>query len=195
MSTLSDISYIKKVNQISIIKKIEETGAASCTDLADQLKLSITSVLKNAKQLKHKNILIEKGEAESSGGRRPMLYMLNTRYRFIIGVDFSSEPIRIALVDMSGNIVELLNLLRIKKKIDIETIERVKAEISGILAANKVTYDQISVIVIGMQGIVNEATGEVVTFNWFEDMKWIDVGKVYHSRPKREPVCILAGYL
>jgi len=173
LGTLNN-GYIKKINQELIINEIRNRGVISRVNLAELLHLSIPGVSKNVKQLVNRNILIEMGEGESIGGRRPKLYSLNSNYRFIVGVDFSSEVIRIALVNMDGNILELNNLSRTKKRINIQTIKKMKDKINEMLSRNKVLNNQISVIVMGMQGIVNEVTGEIVTFNWFEDMQRID---------------------
>ncbi len=177
MGTLNN-GYIKKINQELIINEIRNRGVISRVNLAELLHLSIPGVSKNVKQLVNRNILIEMGEGESIGGRRPKLYSLNSNYRFIVGVDFSSEVIRIALVNMDGNILELNNLSRTKKRINIQTIKKMKDKINEMLSRNKVLNNQISVIVMGMQGIVNEVTGEIVTFNWFEDMQRIDIRKI-----------------
>lgn len=96
---------IRRTNQGLIIEIIRQAGLISRADLAKTLQLSAPTVSANIERLLHRNVLLEVGSGDSSGGRRPILLKLNPDYGFVAGVDLSSDRVRIALVDFTGEIM------------------------------------------------------------------------------------------
>jgi N-acetylglucosamine repressor len=110
------------------------------------------SVSKNRNFLVKKKILSEIGEGDSIGGRRPILLEFNYNYGYIIGVDLSSQDLKIALGNLKSEIIEL-------RKIDISNVKRgkkildiVSENIIDIFAKNNLKLKQLLVIAVGFPG-------------------------------------------
>lgn len=96
---------IRRTNQGLILEIIRQSGLISRADLAKTLQLSAPTVSANIERLLKRNVLSEVGSGDSSGGRPPILLKLNPDYGFMAGVDLSSDRVRIALVDFTGEIM------------------------------------------------------------------------------------------
>lgn len=92
-------------------------GDTSKVELAKQLNLSMPTVLTNVNELMETGLVTEKGELESTGGRKAILIGLKKDYRYAIGVDITAHHLGIVLVDLCG---EVLKQQRIRMKFDAE---------------------------------------------------------------------------
>lgn len=92
-------------------------GDTSKVELAKQLNLSMPTVLSNVNELMETGLVTEKGELESTGGRKAVLIGLKKDYRYAIGVDITAHHLGIVLVDLCG---EVLKQQRIRMKFDAE---------------------------------------------------------------------------
>jgi len=102
---------IRRTNQGLIIEIIRQVGLISRADLAKTLQLSAPTVSANVERLLNRNVLLEVGSGGSRGGRPPILLKLNPDYGFMAGVDLSSDRVRIALVDFTGEIMSQKTIL------------------------------------------------------------------------------------
>jgi predicted NBD/HSP70 family sugar kinase len=159
--TAGNQGTIKENNQQLIIDTLVKNGATSRAELAKNLKLSAPSVSKNINDLIKKNILIEIGEGDSIGGRRPILVQFNYNYGYIIGVDMSGQELKIALANLKSEIIELrtIDISNINKGKEI--LDIIADNIFNIFAKNHLPIDKLLVIAIGFPGII-EDTGRVV---------------------------------
>jgi len=152
---------IKENNQQLIIDTLVKKGANSRADLAKMLKLSAPSVSKNINDLLKKKILLEIGEGDSIGGRRPILVQFNYNYGYIMGVDLSGQDLKIALANLKSEIIELRTIDISNVKIGKKILDIVAENIVDILSQNNLMLKQLLVIALGFPGIL-EDSGRVV---------------------------------
>ena len=153
---------IKENNQKFIIDTLIERGATSRADLAKLLKLSAPSVSNNINQLLQKKLLLEIGEGDSAGGRRPILLDFNYRYGYIIGVDLSGQDLKIALSNLKPEIIELRQIDIANPKSGQAILDIIIENILAIFAEHQLGLKQLLTIVVGFPGVVNEATGRMI---------------------------------
>ncbi|HBI61776.1 MAG TPA: N-acetylglucosamine repressor [Lachnospiraceae bacterium] len=107
----------KKATKYNILSYMLNYGDTSKVELAKQLNLSMPTVLTNVNELMETGLVTEKGELESTGGRKAILIGLKKDYRYAIGVDITAHHLGIVLVDLCG---EVLKQQRIRMKFDAE---------------------------------------------------------------------------
>lgn len=159
--TAGNQGTIKENNQKLIIDTLVKRGATSRAELAKVLKLSAPSVSKNINYLLEKRILREIGEGDSIGGRRPILLEFNYNYGYIIGVDLSSQDLKIALANLNSEIIELRSIDISNIKIGKEILNIVKENIDDIFKKNNLKLKQLLAVALGFPGII-EDTGRLI---------------------------------
>jgi predicted transcriptional regulator len=83
-----------------IIKRLYFDKAMSCAGLSQLFDKSIPSIAKAINELIKEGFVIEQGYAPSSGGRRPLMYAINTNAMFILAVAMDQLSARIQLIDL-----------------------------------------------------------------------------------------------
>lgn len=160
--TAGNQSMVKENNQQFIIEALIKKGATSRAELAKLLKLSAPSVSNNINQLLQKKILLEVGEGDSIGGRKPILLDFNYDYGYIIGVDLSSQNLKIALSNLKPEIIELRTVDISGERNGKSILKLMNATIADILSKNNLKPRQLFTIVLGFPGVFNEETGRLI---------------------------------
>ena len=178
MTTVTDKYVIREMNEKLVLKTIIQEESISRADLAKQLNLNKTSVSSIVSDLIDKDLILETGSGESSGGRKPILVMFNRKAGFSLSFDVGPDYISSLLTYLDGSFVadsymstnntsaeEISDLLK-------ETIE---THLSRLASS---TYGIIG-ICIGLHGIVNE---NKLNFSPFYSFNQVDLKKELESR-------------
>jgi len=155
MTTVTDKYVIREMNEKLVLRTIIGEETISRADIAKQLNLNKTSVSSIVADLIEKDLIIETGSGESSGGRKPILVMFNNKAGYSLSFDIGPDYISSLLTYLDGSFVAdsytsaepvtgdaLFAVLK-------EYIEKYLNQIP------KSTYG-ITGICIGLHGIVNE---------------------------------------
>src|SRR4051812_46728021 len=92
-------------NHLSIIKTLYFNGVISCSDISKITGASIPNVSKNINELIESGYVLEKGFAESKGGRKPLMYSLVADKFYIVSVAMDQFSTKIAIVDLNKNFI------------------------------------------------------------------------------------------
>ena len=180
---------VKENNQQFIIDTLIKKGAASRAELAKNLKLSAPSVSNNIQQLLRQKILLEIGEGDSLGGRRPILLDFNYNYGYLISVDLSSHNLKIALANLKPEIIELRTIDISAEKNGKNILNIIVKNISDILAKNNLRTKQLLIIAFGFPGVINEATGDLIVHPlWLNVWDDINIREVIRQKFKVEVI-------
>lgn len=96
---------IKDNNKKQIYQLIEDFPGISRTQIAEQLKLSKTTVSALVDELMHENFVIDEGASASSRqGRKPNSLVVNNSDNYVIVLNWHKDNLEIALVDSAMNI-------------------------------------------------------------------------------------------
>ena len=98
--SLKKLSYRKQ-----IIKQLYFNNTLSCTGISIEIGKSIPYTGKLIEELIDEGYVIETGLAESTGGRRPLMYSLSEHMLYVAVVVIDQYITRIAVVDMKNNSV------------------------------------------------------------------------------------------
>lgn len=101
----ANASYINKLNKIKIINLIRSSKGISRADIAKKTRLSPPTVSRIVEDLIEEELVIEVGEGESKGGRRPTLLEFSGENHYIIGIDLGTTNIYGVLTDLNAQII------------------------------------------------------------------------------------------
>ncbi|MFZ5968197.1 MAG: ROK family protein [Bacillota bacterium] len=157
-----DQSMVRINNQQLIIELVKNEGLLSRADLAKKLNMSKPTISTNIESLLKQGILKEIGEGDSMGGRKPILLEFNKFYKYVIGIDLSSEHVNVAVGNLNGEVqgMDQIDLTKVIKEEEI--LQELFRCIERLLAAEEIDQKDLGAITIASPGIVNEETGEFV---------------------------------
>lgn len=90
---------------IDLLKLIFINGKSTNAKLLDSTKMKKSTLIRSMKVLVENNLIVETAPGESTGGRRPSVFDVNTKSYFVIGVDISRTYVDIVVTDLKMNIV------------------------------------------------------------------------------------------
>lgn len=99
-----DQETIKDLNRKKILKLLYEKKELTKLELAKQTGISIPTVINNINLLLEEGIVMEKGVATSTGGRKPVIIAFLPDSRFSFGVDISPGAVRVILTNIHSEI-------------------------------------------------------------------------------------------
>ncbi|WP_040410845.1 ROK family transcriptional regulator [Desulfosporosinus sp. OT] len=99
---------VRKINRNAIYRFLYKHDPISIQEIAQTLNMSLPTVTQNLKELQERDLIIESGLFESTGGRKAKAITYNS-LKYAIGLDITRNHVGIVLIDLSG---KLLNNVR-----------------------------------------------------------------------------------
>ncbi|MFD0961474.1 ROK family transcriptional regulator [Paenibacillus chungangensis] len=165
-----DPALIKQINTSIVLECILQYAPLSRAAIAQKTGLNKATVSSLVQDLIDRQLVLEVGAGASSGGRKPVMLMFNSRAGFAIGIDVGVNYLRSILTDLDGTMLQQLHHPVIDCRHDAvitaisECIDQFKQQ------APDSPYGIIG-IGVGVPGIVNEE-GTVV---FAPNMGWSQV--------------------
>ena len=97
---------VKKKNRNRIYRYMCKAGTVSNPDIAYELKLSLPTVTQNTKELIKMGLIEEKGELESTGGRKAKALSITSNSKMAFGIDITRNHIGFLLTNLLGDILK-----------------------------------------------------------------------------------------
>jgi predicted NBD/HSP70 family sugar kinase len=156
----------KERRNLAILDIIRRTKEVSRAEISKITHLNIVTISNYIDDYIAKGLVLEKGFDVSTGGRRPELLEINSKYGYTIGVDLGSPHITEdssiigVIVDTAGRTIS-----KIKVKKEDEPQEKFVGRISGVvrdlITKSKVPKERIKGIGIGIWGVLDRYKGTV----------------------------------
>jgi N-acetylglucosamine repressor len=166
-----DSLLIKRINQMAILRYVQQNEPSSRYDIARACGLSNSTVSTLIAELMEIGIIKNVGEGPSIGGRRPVVLGINEEAGHVIAVDVGSTSITCGRVDLHAKIHDKLTIRASKDPATslAETVELVKT-----VHDQAVSQESPPILGIGVAtaGYVRPATGIVVSAS---NLGWRDV--------------------
>ena len=147
---------IKHINQRRIITLLCDRRTINQVDIAEEINASLPTVISNVNDLVQDGILQQGGVGNSRGGRKPIVVNINESYKYILGIDFLVDTIKIVLFNfvMEPVVTEEIQSSRF---LDFDEImDKLLVMIKDMLLMHNITLKQLIGIGISIPGIVNE---------------------------------------
>ena len=150
----------KNITKSKIVNYIINNKITSKAELAQGLSLSMPTVLSNVNELIERNMVIEIGEYESTGGRKAKRIGINPAYKYAVGVVITANHLGIVLLNMQ---YEIEKTVRMRLKFSTETSYCLKvAEMVEDFLKDVEDREKILGIGISIPGIIDQENRLVV---------------------------------
>jgi N-acetylglucosamine repressor len=166
-----DSLLIKRINQMAILRYVQQNEPSSRYDIARACGLSNSTVSTLIAELMEIGIIKTVGEGPSIGGRRPVVLGINEEAGHVIAVDVGSTSITCGRVDLHAKIHDKLT---IKASKDPATSLAATVELVKTVHDQAVSQESPPILGVGVAtaGYVRPSTGIVVSAS---NLGWRDV--------------------
>lgn len=150
------------VQEAQVVDALRRQAAISRTDISRLTNWSRPKVTSVVDKMIDRGFLMEVGEGDSQGGRRPTMLRLNDRLGYLIGVDIGATSMDLALADLNAQV-----LMRDSGPADVRSspdalLGEVKARLLKMVQQQGLLSEQILGLGIGVPGPVDFARGVLV---------------------------------
>ena len=155
---------IKEINKINILRLIMTSGPISRVVISKHLDISRPTVTEYTRELLDEGLIEESGKSDSSpaGGKKAVLLTLNEKAGYIIAAMIGVRTIRIALTNLSSEIVKIIKIPTEEWKGPEKVIENIADKINMIISESKIPKEKFIGIGIGTSGLVDSRIGKVI---------------------------------
>lgn len=171
---------IKDINRSLVIKEIRMNGPISRTDISKNLNLGLSTVTNIVEELENQNLVHEVGEADSTGGRKPILLEFNYNYGYIIGIKIEENNLIFALTNLKSEIIEK-RVVPFKKGTNSNTVLNMVVENIEKLIT-KIPYNKnLMGIGVAVSGLVDQQKGKLIysgMLNWSN----VEIGNILENK-------------
>lgn len=152
-----------------IIKLLYYKKVLSLTDLSKLTQKSLPLITSTVNGLVEEGQVIEQGLAPSTGGRRPIMFLLNPNYKkYIVAVAMDQFIARLTIYDLSNKKVLPTQLVNLDMSA-ADSPEELIDFINGCIEKSKINRADLLGVGIGMPGFVNAEKGINYSFLQIED--------------------------
>lgn len=149
---------MRQMNRSLVLNTIRLEGPISRAQIARESGLSAATVSGLVTELILEELVFEREEGDSSGGRRPVLLSLKPSGGFVIGIKLMEDHLIGALTNLEANVVTSTNVpFSGMNPEDVITV--IKHAVDELLAENKLPQSKLLGVGVGLAGIVDQDTG------------------------------------
>jgi len=158
-----------------VFDEIANQRLVSKADLMSRFSLPSSSMTRMLDELLAKGLIAESGFGDSTGGRKPILYRINSEYGYIFGLEISRIYSSLGLYDMQMNTLSFSRWTMSDEMTPQRLVEHVASTARSFLESNRIPRDQIIGIGIGAVGPLQPETGIILEPQFFGSPGWSNV--------------------
>ena len=147
-----------------IIQELYFSSGACSLELSKRLNKSLSLISRIVNEMIEEGLVVEKGFAISSGGRRPVVYALKSDVKYIISVAMDQLITRLVVMDMSNNFIGEVKKVSIPLTDNYVALQTLTEAIVELIAESAIDKKDFLGIGIGMPGFVDPVAGHNYTF-------------------------------
>jgi predicted NBD/HSP70 family sugar kinase len=144
---------------LSVLKQLYLTQGTSISELSSRVHKSLSFTTDVLMELKEQKFVVENGYAESSGGRRPVIYSLSKNILYIVAVAMDQFITRIIILDEHNQPVCETIKINLPLANNPDALSTLSFEIETTISSAKIDTTKILGIGIAMPGFVDTVKG------------------------------------
>ncbi len=164
----------KKSTLKTIFRLIRDHGEMTRSELAELTSLKQSTLTRAVDQLLQSGWIKEKGQAGSTGGRRPTLYEIEKNAGFMIGIDISRTYCSLLLVNLANEVLDESHFSMRSDRSPKQMIRLMIEAIHQFLIKHQILKEQLIGIGIGTVGPLNRENGYLLAPVHFPMEGWGD---------------------
>lgn len=178
MKRFNDQSSQKDKNMKYLYKIIRQYGPVTKGTLLELTGLKQTTCARIIDELLRESIIIESGVDISSGGRKPVMYEVNSSVNYSIGIDISRTFTKVLLLDINLSIKDEAFLKMDHTCTPEKTIQFIRNAIVHMLAKHHINLSQLLGIGVGVIEPFDMEKGIILNSINFHAEGWSNVNIV-----------------
>jgi predicted NBD/HSP70 family sugar kinase len=151
---------LKAINERTVLEFVRQMGPVSRAQIARDSDLSKPTVSQALAALLEGGLVREAGRSSGSRGPAAVLYELNPRAGWVVGLDVGRDYVRAAIANLSGDIVARRDE-RAKVRSQATLITQIGEIAHGVAAEAGVKWGQVTFATVGSPGVFDPVTGHV----------------------------------
>ena len=149
---------IRAINRSHVLNTIKAYGPIGRADIARQTGLSPATVTSIAAKLISQDLVLEKSAGDSSGGRPPILLVINPRGGYVVGLKLTETHAICALTDLEAQIIAKSSM-SLSGHDPEQVVEDLARMIPAFIRGQKIAKKQLLGVGIGLAGIIDAENG------------------------------------
>ncbi|KEO71694.1 ROK family protein [Anditalea andensis] len=163
-SSLKSAEKKKINNKIKIIKSIYTEGFKTAMDICNELGISLPTSTILINELLKDEVIEKKGQAKSSGGRKPDLYGLASNSIFILAINIGQNRTQMAIYNNSHERITDIHTVHLKFDGQEGHINTIYEVADTFIKESNINPDKLLGIGITMPGLIDSKKGINYTY-------------------------------
>lgn len=134
-------------------------GPVTKADIQDMTKMKLSTLNRVMKPLEDKGFVLESSIGESTGGRKPVLYDVNTKEYYLIGIDISRTYTSMAVVNMKMEVLHQKKFAMLESSTPEEVVHKILDFVKDSFKHLRIEKEMIIGIGIGTVGPLDRENG------------------------------------
>lgn len=181
----------KTRNMKFLYNLIRKFGPITKSAMIDKTGLKQTTCSRIIEELLQEGLIEESGVAESSGGRKPVMYDINNHLFYSIGIDISRTFTKVLLLDLHLNVIAEARLPISRESTPEITIYLIQQKIAQMLEEHNIKENQLIGIGIGAVEPLDREKGIIVNPVNFPNKQWQNIKIVEALKEKFDTAILL----
>lgn len=160
MTVTGTPSLLRAINERTVLECVRRIGPISRAQLARETALSKPTVSQALAGLQQAGLVREAGRSKGGKGPTAILYQLNPRAGWVVGIDVGRNFVRAAIADVTGSFVARRDE-RAKVRSAETLISQIGAIAHGLASDAGIRWRQVTVAAVGSPGVVHPGREEV----------------------------------
>jgi glucokinase-like ROK family protein len=149
---------IRAINRSHVLNAIKTYGPIGRAEIARRTRLSPATVTSISAKLISQNLVLEKSAGDSSGGRPPILLVINPKGGYVIGIKLTETHAVCALTDLEAMIIDKSSM-QLTGHDPVQVVDDLAEMVLSFLRDQKITKKQLLGVGVGLAGIVDAEQG------------------------------------
>ena len=170
----ADRFLIREINQSTLLNLIRVHAPVSRPQLVTLSGLSSVTVMKITNALLNRHLIVEKEQAESTGGRRAGLLEIHPEGGYVIGLIPQPDSLTAVILDLNSDLVYSQQWKITLRENYPQAIDLITQCIEDLLAQSGISREKIIGIGVGMSGLINAEQGYCID-SWVMNWKNVEI--------------------
>jgi len=156
-----------------LLRLIQQKGPITRNQIMDITKMKLTTLKRFMQPLLDEGFVIEADLAESTGGRPPVLYDVNPKTYYVIGIDISRTYTEVVITNLK---MKIIDLYRFGPPFDpVNTVNQICSYIENKLHQLCIEKSMVIGVGVGTVGPLDRKKGIMLNPANFPSNMWVDV--------------------
>lgn len=149
---------IRAINRSHVLNTIKTYGPIGRADIARQTGLSPATVTSISAKLISQDLVLEKSAGDSSGGRPPILLVINPKGGYVVGIKLTETHAVCALTDLEAMIIAKSSM-QLSGHEPVQVVEDLARMVLSFIREQKIAKKQLLGVGVGLAGIIDAEDG------------------------------------